>query len=331
MNKCRICKVRDATKKNSHQLPSFLGAMISSNGDYRRGKELMFTFNKYQSGVYAYGLDSTKWEEIFDGLTDKRIRQISVNPISEDYVFCPQCEKMLGEYLESPYSVFFKEGGSIAPDIPLMFWVSVVWRLSTQGTNGFNLGIELNERLRKILNTYLQCKNSGEDVLGLVENTDIFYRIVGCKDFCKTNAGYFHCRYDAQNKFLAIIVGDVCVCINLAGEEIPPSFSLYGIENYIRNAPINNGQTMEQRIEIAERDYKCVVSNFVKHAAQIKKQGLFEIADELWKLRFCGLMPLSKKYAFAEKVVSADVKLGDRYSPEIILKSFEEVAFDPLI
>ena len=140
MNKCRICKVRDATKKNSHQLPSFLGAMISSNGDYRRGKELMFTFNKYQSGVYAYGLDSTKWEEIFDGLTDKRIRQISVNPISEDYVFCPQCEKMLGEYLESPYSVFFKEGGSIAPDIPLMFWVSVVWRLSTQGTNGFNLG-----------------------------------------------------------------------------------------------------------------------------------------------------------------------------------------------
>lgn len=68
----------------------------------------MFTFDKYRTEVYARGLSSTKWEETFDDLTEERLQQISINPVSEDYVFCPHCEKMLAEFLESPYSMFLR-------------------------------------------------------------------------------------------------------------------------------------------------------------------------------------------------------------------------------
>lgn len=81
----------------------------------------MFTFDKYRTEVYAHGLSSTKWEETFDDLTEERLQQISINPVSEDYVFCPHCEKMLAEFLESPYSMFYKDCKNIDADIPLFF------------------------------------------------------------------------------------------------------------------------------------------------------------------------------------------------------------------
>lgn len=209
MMKCRICKTDDATKKNSHQLPSFLSVMVSSDGDYKRDKELMFTFDKYRTEVYAHGLSSTKWEETFDDLTEERLQQISINPVSEDYVFCPHCEKMLAEFLESPYSMFYKDCKNIDADIPLFFWISVAWRLSVQQKQGFSFGQELNDRLRSLLYRYLLCKENKEDIANLVKEIGISYRMVRCKDFCRTNAGFIHCRYDEKNGFFSIIVGDL--------------------------------------------------------------------------------------------------------------------------
>lgn len=332
MSKCRICKTDEATKKNSHQLPSFLSVMVSSDGDYKRDKELMFTFDKYRTEVYAHGLSSTKWEETFDDLTEERSQQISTNPVSEDYVFCPHCEKMLATFLESPYSMFYKDCKSIDADIPLFFWISVAWRLSVQKKQGFSFGQELNGRLRSLLHRYLQCKENNEDIADLVKETGISYRMVRCKDFCRTHAGFIHCRYDEKNEFFSMIVGDLCVCMNFKGNSIPEHFSLYGLEKDIKNAAINKGVEKERWIDISVKDYKDMICGFVRHAAKIRMKGLFEIAEEMWRTcNMFGRMPITKKIAFAEMVVSSEAKIGDKYLPEIYIQAFKEVTSNPLI
>lgn len=332
MMKCRICKTDDATKKNSHQLPSFLSVMVSSDGDYKRDKELMFTFDKFRTEVYAHGLSSTKWEETFDDLTEERLQQISINPVSEDYVFCPHCEKMLAEFLESPYSMFYKDCKNIDADIPLFFWISVAWRLSVQQKQGFSFGQELNDRLRSLLYRYLLCKENKEDIANLVKEIGISYRMVRCKDFCRTNAGFIHCRYDEKNGFFSIIVGDLCVCMNFKGDSISEHFSLYGLEEDIKNAAINKGVEREKWIDIPVKDYKDMIYGFVKHAARTRMKGLFEIAEEMWKKCYMfGCMPIAKKIAFADMVVSQETKIGDKYLPEIYIQAFKEVTSNPLI
>lgn len=328
---CRICKEREATKKNSHQLPSFLAVMVSSDGAYKRGKEMMFTFDKYHTNVYAHELSSTEWENTFGNLTEERIKQISINPVSEDYVFCPQCEKMLADYLESPYSNFFINNRKTDFEIPIIFWISVVWRLSVQGTYGFTLEDDLNERLRETLNLYFLCKKQNLNLSDLIKNLDISYRQVRCRDFCRTEAGYIHCRYDNTNKFFAIIVGDVCVCMNFHEESIPETFSLYGIEDYIKIAPINKGLEQEKWTDVPHDDYKKTISRFVKHTAKIRLGGLFEIADRFWNAcGFYGIMPIRKKLIFAERIVNADTKIGDKYLPQIYIDAFKEIVENPI-
>lgn len=187
-NKCRICGINDANAKKSHQLPSFLAVMVSFDGSYKRGKELMFSFYKYRTGIYAFGLSSTDRENIFDDLSLERLRDLSKNPVSEDFVFCKDCEEALGKYLENQYSVFDKEGRKIDNDLPLMFWISIAWRLSVQKTNGFSLGEELEQYLRKILNQYLCYKREKRDVSELVASSKVSYKILKSRDYCRNKA-----------------------------------------------------------------------------------------------------------------------------------------------
>lgn len=44
-----------------------------------------------------------------------------------------------------------------------------------------------------------------------------------------------------------------------------------------------------------------------------------------------GCMPIAKKIAFADMVVSQETKIGDKYLPEIYIQAFKEVTSNPLI
>lgn len=50
MAKCLICQEREATKKNSHIIPSFLVAMVTSyDGSYKRDKEILFLIKNFNT------------------------------------------------------------------------------------------------------------------------------------------------------------------------------------------------------------------------------------------------------------------------------------------
>lgn len=73
---CTLCRIRPATKLNSHIIPSFMIARVCSyDGSGKRDKEVMFTMSTYEDKVYTGQIPSTKLEELFDTdkLTDERI------------------------------------------------------------------------------------------------------------------------------------------------------------------------------------------------------------------------------------------------------------------
>lgn len=331
MSRCRICQEREADKKNSHQLPSFLAAMICSSRTYKRGgAELMVQIDKYGNHIYASGLPDTKWEELFDDLSEERIQEITKNPVSEDDVFCSQCEKALGNYIESPYASLYKNNQKIGNEVPIVFWISVAWRLSTQGTNGFTLGADLENRLRLSLHKYITLRQEGKGIGKWDNDLNVCYQMVCCKDYCRKEGGFLYCDYDNADQRLTMFVGDICISISFRGEGILDGFSFYGMENYLRQAPINNGLTLEKRGMVNKAIYKQSVRNFVERIAPMRLQWIYKLADTAWSRLGCqNTMPWRMKHAFATKIVSEDVKMGERYTAKHFAKIFSEVIRDP--
>ncbi len=96
---CTLCRIRPATKLNSHIIPSFMIARVCSyDGSGKRDKEVMFTMSTYEDKVYTGQIPSTKLEELFDTdkLTDERIEnELKDNTAAKDNIFCPECERNL--------------------------------------------------------------------------------------------------------------------------------------------------------------------------------------------------------------------------------------------
>ena len=85
---CALCKKNEATKTNSHIVPSFLGARVFSyDGSGKRGKEVAFTLTASKQKVHTGDIPSTKYEELFDekSLTDERIEELRVDSLAKDY------------------------------------------------------------------------------------------------------------------------------------------------------------------------------------------------------------------------------------------------------
>jgi len=319
MDKCLICNEKDATKKNSHLIPSFLVAMVFSyDQSYKRNKELMITISPHQSKIYTGELPDTKLEQIFDvnNLTEERIaNELSKNIVALDYIFCPTCENRLSIYLETPYSSKIQRKAKIANDIPLFFWLSVVWRMSVNGYYGFKLSSDVEGILHNNLKFYFQLKEKKDDVNPLIEKNLFNYRIVYCKDYCKSNGGYIYSKYDTKNNVLTVMIGDICICCTFNKENISESFFFFGLEKFINEAPCNNGKEEEKILYVPKEPYKTSVQKFVQYVASIRKHEDFELLDYMWnasgKLFF---MPIRMKIKFMEMLYDEKIKLGERHT-----------------
>ena len=98
---CTICHLRPADKTNSHLIPSFFIAMVSSvDGSYRRDKELLYTIgNNITTAYIGRSVREDELRNSFDSLSDERLSMMTENTDAKDYIFCSHCERKLGKYL----------------------------------------------------------------------------------------------------------------------------------------------------------------------------------------------------------------------------------------
>lgn len=96
---CAICKSQPADKPNSHIIPSFFVAMVSSiDNSYKRDKELLYTIGDRITTAYIG--HAVREEELlisFDSVTDERLAMMNDNTVSKDYIFCPHSVHLYGD------------------------------------------------------------------------------------------------------------------------------------------------------------------------------------------------------------------------------------------
>lgn len=322
---CLICNQNEATKTNSHIVPSFLiSSFTSYNSSGKRDSEVLFTITSSIDSVYTgRSVPDTKIEDLFDKdkLTQERIdEELSINSVAKDFVFCPRCEKRLSVYLESPYAQFINEHKSIANDIPLFFWLSVVWRMSVTEDYGFSLGQDLNQTLQLYLKSYFELKENEQSIESTIRVVPFRYKILRCPDYCKTESGFMFAQY--KNNVLDVVIGEFVLRVFFKREEVFPNPSFLGSDFFFVNAPINHGEKPEQIVKIGSEDYKTINAEFVKFASHLKRIEIERKLDLIWSwLGQLGKMPIQLKAMFFENYYDETVKIGDRHEK----KRFAEV------
>ena len=237
---CAICKMRPANKTNFHLIPSFFIAMVSSvDNSYKRDKELLYTIGV--NITTAYIGRSVKEEDLlnsFESVSDRRLAMMVDNTISKDYIFCPHCEKKLGEYLESPWHDFLFNNKRITADTAYFFWISLLWRISAFDDLAFKLPTHIEESLRKRLNAYIQAKDEKSDISQLMNNLPFSYKVLYCKDYSKHHGGLIYFEYDKKSHFASLLLGDVAACFSFNRHKTFEKLSFYGLESKFLEAPI---------------------------------------------------------------------------------------------
>lgn len=311
MDNCLLCKNAEATQTNSHIVPSFLGARIFSyDGSGKRGKDIAFTLTATRQKVHTGDLPSTKYEELFGegSLNEDRINELKVDSLAKDYYLCPQCEKLLAEYLESPYASFLKSGKHIPGDISLFFWMSVVWRISITKVLGDWLSPDVEECMRNYLFSYLEHKKLGIDTKTIVEKMSFRYKILYCPEYLSNDAGFVNFKTNETHDSAAFICGDTAVFIGIDSNVN----DFWGLEGYLDEATSNTGIQAENRCIVPMEPFvdakKAIIQSFVKGKIEYERNVL----NQIWAKHISGEMPIELQNEIIESIHGEGLKLGDR-------------------
>lgn len=336
--RCSICRKEEATKTNSHLIPSFLVTMISSrNYSNKRDTEILYEVGTHVTNVYIGRSVSQKaLEENFDNISDERILELSHNNVAMDYIFCPHCEKKLGEYLESPYSEFLLHGKKITSDIPYMFWVSILWRISYYDIMGeAKLKTHQEASLRNRINSYMKAKDSNDSIASIFNVLPFQYRILYCQGFSKNASGFHYGRYDKCSKILSIFFGDIILCFHFDSTEIPYCYHFYGLEEEFRKTTLNDGSILEQRYDISKEVMQSAVGLLLVEAQSERLKNNRQQVIELWKrLRVKATwLPKEPHEAFIRSSIhhlySDEAKVGERITyahfAQAIANAFKDI------
>lgn len=322
---CLICNKADASKTNSHLVPSFLVSMYDSyDNSGKRGKDLQFTFTNTGRSVYVGAIPSTKYEEIFDDNSlnnNDRLEELRNNPDAKDFVFCPSCEKLLAERLEAPYADAIKQNKPINGSIAYYFWLSVIWRMTACGMSfGFSIDKNTTENMGQLLNNFLTQENVAPD------STVFKYKLLYCPTYSSKNSGFQYCNY--RDNVLTFIIADF-IMIGFFGnaKNLPTNYMFECLRDCINQAGINNGLSdNEQRRLITTNEMKSVKDTFIGFAIKKKKEHYLKVISILWQQLNIPI-PLTNEIMreILYEIFSEDTKLAERESVHSIAIAIESV------
>lgn len=331
MSQCALCKNSPADKKGSHIVPHFLLKRIENlEGKKGRGYELGFSFNgMFTSSYFGESVLPEKLDQIYGDLTDEEIESNS-HPLIVDFIFCTSCEKRLS-IIESEYSSTLKKidtveyESGISGDLGILFWGSVLWRMSIHGESGFSLSSENNEKLRSILNKFLPIKlsdlNTDEFKKSEFVNS-ISYKLLRCSNCKDTDSKWLLLLPHLDNP-LCLLIDEFVLAFAIKGNyEDLDNHDCFGLNDLLKSASTTTFDSME-KITLFDRDkYKSVEAEILEKLKERYIADLFEFCDRVHVA--CGgngtEMPEELKKTILASIVSGENKLGRRYQDQEIAK-----------
>lgn len=326
-HKCELCKRAVADKTNSHIIPSFIICQTASaDGSGKRNHELVFSVGETAHAYLGNEVSQKEVEKDFDDLSEERIEnELMKNAQTRDYVFCSSCEKALGNYLESPYAENSRKDKYVA----YFFWMSVVWRINHFGLFTNCMPKFILAELRKCLDEYLQARKDGENLINIQQKYPFSYRVVTCRGYSKYGKGCIYSEYDKSNRIYSIVLGDLIMCFNFKHTMLPDSYSFLGIEDTLRQAPLNDGNSIEEtRIvseEVFENAYKIINEKTMPIYLNSEVKMILRLWNELEKKHYSMPSPIPSNVFIKrclEHIHDENKKIGEKHTYRNFAESF---------
>ena len=336
MNKCKLCNKNNADKKGSHIVPHFLLKRIE-NIENKTGRdyELGFTIERLNSSShFGRSVQPEKLEETYGELTDEDIEKNN-HPLIVDNFFCSECEERFAN-IESLYSqtinIVDKNDytSGINTSIGILFWSSILWRMSINGKSGVKLNSKNNELIRNILDSFLS-KNIDQELMGksdLIKS--ISYKLIRFNDCKKEDPKWLLFHPEFENP-LCLLIDEFILLFSLNGDFVDiDNTDCFSINKEIINAPINKIGSIENISSLDNLTYKRLSLNLTEKMKNIYLDGLDDFLDEIHrKSKNYGLtMPKEIKQKILNEITSDEKKLGRKYNQEEILLSAFKILKD---
>ena len=314
MQNCLLCQDNEADKTGSHIIPSFLMKRINGGGE--RDHEVGFEIRGGLANVY-FGRDI--YEEERKSLTDNGDKLDSRENLDiRDHVFCKGCERYFS-VLESRYAqslnLNYTEGklttnNKLSSSEALLFWFSIVWRVSITEHLGNRLRADLEDRLRVAL--------SANNIDGL----DAKYALFRCKDYTKNTGRGTFAYMDVIENDVILVVDEYLLIMTFDMADEKHEVKLCENRFTLKRCALNDGIKREEISSIPSFYFSCLMDSILKKL--ISNMQLPRKFNEMHKIIFGTDLPDDMLNDIIQNVLNT-WKLGDRYTVEHYAWCYKEI------
>lgn len=329
---CKLCNNNIADKTGSHIVPHFLLKHIENEeGKTGRGNELGFVIQTGDTKSYfGREVSPEKLEEVYGELTDEEISANS-HPLVIDHIFCSECERKLG-VIEEKYSRTLAKkshenySSGIQSGLGLLFWASVIWRLSVSGGGGMCLSAHQNGRLRELLSTMLKTDFREVDLTLLKRMKSakgISYKLLRSPDYSKSNPTFLHFYPDSRYPY-SLVIWEFILFFSFSDNYthfLKDKF--FGLQNQIFAAPSNKLVGDEQVSHLSNEGMRRMNSGLVEFIKNLRLESVFSNLDKL-HIKLGGIgssMPDQIKKEVLVEITSDEKKIGRAQTAEDMTNS----------
>lgn len=326
MVKCKLCLDNEADCKGSHIVPHFLLKRIFNvEGKTGRDSELEFVIDAFNTKAY-YGrrVPIDKLESLFDNIIEGESDE-NRDPHVEDNIFCTTCEKKLSE-IESLYAKTLSKDSTedydsgIIAEYGLLFWASVLWRMSINKKNGVIQSKGEDETLRRILNRYLKEKIGDIDVENMRHAKDlkkISYKLLRCPGYSAGNPTFLFMYPVILNPYTLLIDEFILFFSHNSNYNDYKVRSFYGVKEHVIDAPLNN-RNENEKIGVIPKEMMIGVSEGIKKEfSKIRGNVYVQYLDLIHtELGGKGQMPKELKKEVFAALADNDVKEGVKFTDQ---------------
>ena len=328
MDKCSLCKVKDADKTGSHIVPHFLLKLVDSvEGKTGRDVELGFVIEPFETiSYFGRGVQQEKLDEVFGELSDEEIEVKKNRPLVVDNLFCSLCEKRMA-VIESEYAKTLEKiseveyNSGIVSEVGLLFWMSVIWRISILNKSGNRFKKGENEVIRRILNRTLTDSIKTIDYKNMQESKDvkkIAYKLMRCPNYAKDSASVmlFHPEF---HKPYTLLIGEFILFLSINNHfDQYLTRDFFGLKDEVFLATTNMISTNESIFPISKEVMKYIHAGIIDQIKEIRLKNM----DDFFNLLHVELggvgdtMPFEIKNEILAEVTSDEKKSGRKYTIE---------------
>lgn len=347
---CKLCQIREASKKGSHIIPSFLVAsMVNYDFSKKRDKEMSFRIDSLGTDFFVgRSVPPEKLEEVLNhSLTDENLKDNEHHYV-RDYILCPYCEERLAvlESWASPIMASIEAQRKTVPnstneliietiDIKLlmMFFISIAWRVALTNLTPLKFNSRDVEMFRSALDSILDLdiKKASKNCIGKKIFNEFSYSIYTFRNY--VGASLIFSQNSNYKPWVMLLNEFVFVLRKPFRKDNLQTQRFFGLERFIISAhSLDLGLSTLRVNIIPDSEWAIMVLNIFQFNSNLFHLNIKMYFINSFKFIFGHNPSLQTVQYFSSQVIFSDTGLSslERYSFNRITQIMADI-FEQLI